>query len=87
MYSDVGACSEQRGITSVDPQEAERLLQYEIRYWRRELTRAYAKSLEESCDLLAVSRRLDDLLQRYQAAFAGRISISDSRPLGSNASQ
>lgn len=68
----------------VDPQEAERLLQYEIRYWRHELHRAYAKSPVVSPDLLAISRQLDGLLERYQAAFAGRSAAS---AVASNASQ
>jgi hypothetical protein len=64
----------------VDPAEAKRLLQVEIRYWRQELNRAYARHPDGTGQLLAVSRVLDRVLFRYQDAFAehGTASSSDS---------
>ncbi|MDA8199206.1 MAG: hypothetical protein M0Z54_07215 [Thermaerobacter sp.] len=64
----------------MDPAEAERLLQVEIRYWRQELNRAYARHPDSTEELLAVSRVLDRALLRYQDAFAehGASSMSDN---------
>ncbi len=60
----------------MDPVEAERLLQVEISYWRRELSRAYARGTDGAEELLALSRVLDRALLRYQAAFAAQAPTS-----------
>lgn len=64
----------------MDPAEAERLLQVEIRYWRRELSHIYTRRPDGTDELLAVSRVLDRVLLRYQDAFAehAATSLSDS---------
>ena len=62
----------------VDPAEAERLLQVEIRYLREQLNRAYAQHPDGTGQLLAVSRVLDRVLLRYQDAFAEHDAASSS---------
>ena len=60
----------------MDPVEAERLLQVEISYWRRELGRAYTRGTDGADELLALSRLLDHVLVRYHAAFAKEAEAS-----------